>query len=296
VRHLPSDAPIGLAYTHFNANEVAAVPSLHAALPMLVALILVRLLGVRALLAVLYPLLMGFNLVYLGEHYVFDVLAGYAVALAAFLLIWVLPDVLPLRVPSLRFRPRFTLPVELRRTADLALPLLAAVSTVVILFSLRPNRPADVAGPVIPGLQVQAGQSDLASVVPCEEGAAAGVTADPRLTEVAEQSITYLFDLSDESCYVLTASEAFPPPSAVSPTELAERAPVPLTELRRPEGTAGYYALQIGSPTTSLVDAGLNVDRRYLVLVWMAGVGDTVAAAAAADDVIARAIVTEPAP
>jgi membrane-associated phospholipid phosphatase len=61
-------------------NQVAAVPSMHAAIPMLICLFLwSRWRRGRVLLA-LYPLLMGFTLVYAGEHYFFDVLAGWALA------------------------------------------------------------------------------------------------------------------------------------------------------------------------------------------------------------------------
>jgi membrane-associated phospholipid phosphatase len=296
VHHLPSEAPIGLAYTHFSANEVAAVPSLHAALPMLIALVLVRLVGIRALPAVLYPLLMGFNLVYLGEHYAFDVLAGFAVALAAFTIVWILPDLLPVRVPAWRLRPKLTVPTMVRRTAGLALPALAAVSVLVIGFSLRPDRPTDVAGPVIPGLQVQAGRSDLAGVVPCGEGSTSGLMTDPRLAMIAERYIVYVFDLTDESCYVLTASDTFSPPRTVRTAALAERAPTPLTELQRRNGPMAYYTLQAGVPSQALIDAGLNAERRYLAVAWVTGVSDIATAATTLNEIIGRAIVTEAGP
>jgi PAP2 superfamily len=61
-------------------NPVAAVPSMHSAIPMLICLFLwSRWRRGRVLLA-LYPLVMGLTLVYTGEHYVFDVLAGWALA------------------------------------------------------------------------------------------------------------------------------------------------------------------------------------------------------------------------
>jgi membrane-associated phospholipid phosphatase len=61
-------------------NQVAAVPSMHAAIPMLICLFLwSRWRRGRVLLAT-YPLVMGLTLVYVGEHYVFDVLAGWALA------------------------------------------------------------------------------------------------------------------------------------------------------------------------------------------------------------------------
>lgn len=65
------------------SNPVAAVPSLHAAEAMLVAVFawpLVRRRW-RPLLA-LYPLAMGFTLVWGGDHYVFDILLGWGVVAA----------------------------------------------------------------------------------------------------------------------------------------------------------------------------------------------------------------------
>ena len=63
-------------------NLVAAVPSLHAAFTMLVALAIwprVRRRWLRPLL-LLYPLAMGLTLVACGEHYAFDVFLGWAYA------------------------------------------------------------------------------------------------------------------------------------------------------------------------------------------------------------------------
>jgi membrane-associated phospholipid phosphatase len=62
-------------------NLVAAVPSLHSAFTMLVALFLwprVRR-SLRPLL-LLYPLAMGLTLMATGEHYFFDVLLGWVYA------------------------------------------------------------------------------------------------------------------------------------------------------------------------------------------------------------------------
>lgn len=65
------------------SNPVAAMPSLHTAFAALVALCLMRRFATRwRLLLLLYPLAMGFALVYLGEHYVLDIVAGIAYALA----------------------------------------------------------------------------------------------------------------------------------------------------------------------------------------------------------------------
>lgn len=63
------------------SNQVAAMPSLHAGYAALVVgFFMVGASWSRRLLLSLYPLAMGLALVYSGEHYVVDVLAGYAYA------------------------------------------------------------------------------------------------------------------------------------------------------------------------------------------------------------------------
>lgn len=85
----PRFGVVGTGYQY--ANDVAAVPSLHAAYSLLIALELWpraavaseaqrwRRAGLRTLLGA-YPLVMGFALVYSGEHYVVDVLLGWIYA------------------------------------------------------------------------------------------------------------------------------------------------------------------------------------------------------------------------
>jgi membrane-associated phospholipid phosphatase len=64
-------------------NPVAAMPSLHGGLAMLIALYgIVRLRSAWRWLLLLYPLLMATALVYYGEHYVIDILAGWTLAAA----------------------------------------------------------------------------------------------------------------------------------------------------------------------------------------------------------------------
>src|SRR5581483_2018176 len=65
------------------ANDVAAVPSLHAAFSLLVAIMLWprKRKWLRPLVA-LYPIAMAFSLVYAGEHYVSDILLGWMYTLA----------------------------------------------------------------------------------------------------------------------------------------------------------------------------------------------------------------------
>jgi membrane-associated phospholipid phosphatase len=91
-----NDMPIPKAGALFQkgtawGNDVAAVPSLHAAYTMMIALFLwprVRSRW-RPLLAA-YPIGMGLSLVYLGEHYVVDILLGWVyAAVAVYLVDWV---------------------------------------------------------------------------------------------------------------------------------------------------------------------------------------------------------------
>lgn len=70
-----------------SSNPVAAMPSLHAGAALLVALFLWPSVGALARAALMaYAIAMGLTLVYTGEHYVVDVLAGWGVAVAAVLL------------------------------------------------------------------------------------------------------------------------------------------------------------------------------------------------------------------
>jgi len=64
-------------------NSVAAVPSVHMALTCVVLFRAVALSLRWATPLALYALLMAFSLVYLGEHYVFDVLVGILIAMVA---------------------------------------------------------------------------------------------------------------------------------------------------------------------------------------------------------------------
>jgi hypothetical protein len=70
------------------SNPVAAIPSLHTAFALFVVLFFVTRIRKRyAAVLLLYPLAMTFTLVYSGEHYVIDVLIGWAYALGTFALV-----------------------------------------------------------------------------------------------------------------------------------------------------------------------------------------------------------------
>jgi hypothetical protein len=70
---------------HF-ADPVAAVPSLHAAYPLLITLFFWKSAGRWRWLLALYPLAMAFTLVYTAEHFVTDIFLGWLYAVTVFIL------------------------------------------------------------------------------------------------------------------------------------------------------------------------------------------------------------------
>lgn len=68
----------------FDLNPIAAMPSLHTAFPTLLTLVCFEHFGRRGLLMLLYLLAVMFGIVYMGEHYVVDVMAGFALALVCY--------------------------------------------------------------------------------------------------------------------------------------------------------------------------------------------------------------------
>ena len=66
------------------ANPVAAIPSLHAAYPMLLALFFWKSAKRWRWLLATYTLAMALTLIYTGEHYVIDIVLGWLYATAVF--------------------------------------------------------------------------------------------------------------------------------------------------------------------------------------------------------------------
>ena len=86
LRSFPARLRLPGIYQVFDPNPVAAIPSLHAAYPMLMLLFALRYFGRRGLLVLPYVLWVWLSVIYMGEHYVSDVLIGAAYALGAYLL------------------------------------------------------------------------------------------------------------------------------------------------------------------------------------------------------------------
>jgi membrane-associated phospholipid phosphatase len=72
----------GSLYSVFGGNPLAAMPSLHFATTVMAALLLAEVGTVPGALGFTYAATLGFALVYLGEHYLVDLIAGTALTLA----------------------------------------------------------------------------------------------------------------------------------------------------------------------------------------------------------------------
>ncbi len=84
VGHLFNYVAFPSVYRFFGINLTAAVPSLHAAYPLLTALFIYKKYPKFLPLLVLYVAGVWFAVMYLGEHYLFDVVLGATYALAVY--------------------------------------------------------------------------------------------------------------------------------------------------------------------------------------------------------------------
>lgn len=82
----PDKLNLPTVYNTFDPNPVAAMPSMHAAYPFLVFLFAMSFFGLRALFFLPYVFGVWISVIYLGEHYVADVLAGILYATVFFFL------------------------------------------------------------------------------------------------------------------------------------------------------------------------------------------------------------------
>lgn len=66
-------------------NQVAAMPSLHMAYPCFICMYLFSIWGKKVLWMILLPIGVAISTLYLGHHYVVDLIAGYLYASIIFL-------------------------------------------------------------------------------------------------------------------------------------------------------------------------------------------------------------------
>lgn len=84
LKSFPQRLHLPTIYESFNPNSVAAVPSLHAAYPFLVLIFAFKFFKGKGLYFIPYVLGAWFSIIYLGEHYVFDVVMGFIYSLLSF--------------------------------------------------------------------------------------------------------------------------------------------------------------------------------------------------------------------
>jgi membrane-associated phospholipid phosphatase len=89
-------------YNWLNPDAAAAFPSLHAAYPLLAALALWPVTRRGAALGFTWCAAVWFSVVYLGQHYVTDVLGGIVFAVVTWL---IMTQILVPRIPSLQHQP-----------------------------------------------------------------------------------------------------------------------------------------------------------------------------------------------
>ncbi len=75
-------------YSHLNPNSVAAMPSLHAAYAWLAFLSLATFSKKYGILFIIYPFLSWISSIYLGEHYVIDIIIGVLYASAVYFMVY----------------------------------------------------------------------------------------------------------------------------------------------------------------------------------------------------------------
>lgn len=97
-------------YHDLNPNPVAAFPSLHAAFPFLGFLAMLRVYPRAAWIAFAWCVLVWFSVVFLGEHYVVDVIAGVALAAGAW---WMMIKLAVPRIGVLQDRALIEVPPTL---------------------------------------------------------------------------------------------------------------------------------------------------------------------------------------
>ncbi len=104
-----------------SGNPVAAMPSLHAAYPWLTMLFAVKFFGKRGLIFIPYNAALWFAVIYLGQHWVIDIIAGIAFATVVFVF-------MQFAWPHLQRSRLHQLPVQTSRWGRRALALVRPVS------------------------------------------------------------------------------------------------------------------------------------------------------------------------
>lgn len=114
----PYHGTIFLPFIQLHYDQIGAMPSEHAAYPMLFYLFLRRQFGRWAHLSLIYIAAVVFSVLYLGQHYFIDILVGFAYGgLGYFLVMNLLPWIRS--IPAAPETPRYGVPAYATELADL---------------------------------------------------------------------------------------------------------------------------------------------------------------------------------
>lgn len=109
LKSFPERFNLPSLYNYLNPNSVAAIPSLHAAYPLIIFLFGLKFYGKKALFFLPYVFGVWLALIYLGEHYFTDIMLGGLYSILAYWSVEFLPKFryLETRLPVLKPKPAF---------------------------------------------------------------------------------------------------------------------------------------------------------------------------------------------
>jgi hypothetical protein len=260
-----------LAYHDFSPNPVAALPSLHAGVPMLVSFIVMSLWGRRALPVLLYPLLGGLAWIYLGEHYLVDVLAGWLYAAGAFVLFWVLPPVaLPALIPRLHLEKYGRMPPSKPWPAwPLAVTALLAGAYFWLNMAVQPLSqvtPVPIQQPSA-DLATSAPVLDDLGLVSCGSGTSTLSMPDDTLEAYASKYAGFIQGVDSGTCYTFTAVRDFEPLSDGELTEIQSAIAAGTGDILASWSSQGMTYVSLGPPSDDLLSLEDISDQEVYVVV-----------------------------
>jgi hypothetical protein len=255
-----------LTYQYFSPNEVAAMPSLHAASPLLLALVAIASHGKKALPLLLYPIVGGIAWMYLGEHYLIDVLVGYVYGAAAFVIFWLL---LPVAVERWRLGESFGLPRLPRLRTLPAWPLAAGAAALAIFGWVRL---APLSGSTAP-VQANAVAAAAPILAPepapsdCSANSTVAPGADDLLDGLSNRYAAFVQALGSPTCFALSDQRGFEPLGQGDLDRVREAVDGGLSFFPISAGRGITY-VQVGKPSQALLsEPGITGTDSYAVVI-----------------------------
>jgi len=269
LSHLSTSPGFSLAYHQFSPNDVAAMPALHAALPLLLALIVIDLKGLKAAPALIYPLVGGLAWIYLGEHYLIDDLIGWLYAIASFVLFWILGPTFLRRCGLASLGLRLQRKFAWQRPLP-SWPLAVTVVSLAVFVWFHPLFYAPQAPKPPPENTNVQGSLEIPELSPvaCSDYGPRAMP-DEVLSPYAKSYAAFIQGLESGDCLAITSARGFEP---LTDDELEGlRVAIRESNLRGSWPLAspdGLTYLSVGTPSTRLAaSAPVNSDQLYVLVV-----------------------------